>query len=274
MDDVLHWSFSDGPNLAGKVFPEGFSAAASTLPDDDFDPTQAWEHAYDVVYPGPPKFEEDHRVYYGSLRIAATPDGDQLRLRVRGVRQLQQHFRWERQHLEAEMTCGDGPLRPLADGAEWRLRLRLKNQADPATKPFAPLDEVGRLRGTRIEKRTVDGNWRLYREAPEGMPVVCDWALLAAVQSLPREGDGHAFVQLQQLERSFPDQRLRFMETFDARFGERDVRLHGFVHTGEGMIPSYYWVDDRGRLLIARYALSMLVYNAHPRLEKEAQNDV
>lgn len=272
MDDRLHWSFGDGPNLRGKVFPEGFSADDSSLPRDIFDPMENWENAYDVIYTGPPHFEEDNKVYYGSLRLSQKHIDCRVKLRVHGIRQLQQHYRWERQHLEAEMVCNGDALYSLAKDTPWRIRLRLKNQYDPETQPFAPLDETGRLRDGGIEKQAADGSWYTYQSIGLGMPVVSDWALLAAVQQMPPFPE-FRFAQLQQLERYFGDQRIRYLELFEARFGEQEVPLHGYVHTGKGMIPSYYWVDEHGRLLIARYALTTLVYNAHPRLEEVAKDD-
>ncbi len=46
------------------------------------------------------------------------------------------------------------------------------------------------------------------------------------------------------------------------------------MQVGSGIIPQFYWIDDSGRLLIARLALGMLVYNAAPRLDQIAKEDV
>ena len=59
MSDVLHWSFDDNVMLRKTVFPEGFSAAESTLPTEAFDPSLDWENSYDLVYSGPQDFTEN-----------------------------------------------------------------------------------------------------------------------------------------------------------------------------------------------------------------------
>lgn len=272
MGDKLHWSFNDSPMLVNKVFPEGFSAAQSTLPGGAFDPASDWENAYDVVYPGPQDFSEDKQTYYGSLRITAQFKKDRIALGVRGIRQSGQDYREERQHMQADSICRRDPLFSLKADENWNLQLRLKNQVDPATKPYAAMNETGRLQSGKLEKQAAAGDWYTYRTVASGMPVVSDWALLAAVQTLPRDRE-FTFGYFQQLERFSPGHRIHFMETFAARFGDHDITLHGYAQTGPDIIPSYYWVDDHGRLLIARFALSMLVYNSNPRLEKIAAND-
>ena len=37
----------------------------------------------------------------------------------------------------------------------------------------------------------------------------------------------------------------------DVLLAGQPVRLHAYDHLGEGIVPWIYWVDDRGRLLLA-----------------------
>ncbi|MBN2449273.1 MAG: hypothetical protein JXR77_02725 [Lentisphaeria bacterium] len=269
MEDRLHWSFGDGSSLAGIVFRDGFSAAAGTLPEGPFDPAADWEQAYDVVYTQAKGTEEDAHVYYGSLRLRKNREDGRCRLQVRARRQTGQKFASERMLLTAECLCRIDPPLALMEGASWRVDTHLINQRDPETRPFAAFREEGRLRGDAIEKKGPDGNWYGYRVRTAGLPLLSDWSLMAAVATLPRDREW-AFDLLRELESFHPRQRIRFLETFEARFGQRAVRLHGYVHVGEGTVPSFYWVDDAGRLLLVRTALSALVYNPRPRLEEEA----
>lgn len=273
MSDKLHWSLGDSNAMVKRFLPEGISAAASTLPQDGFEPAADWENSYDVVYAGPQPLGKDDRLYYGSLRIGARFEKDRLNLKIRGIRQLQQDFRFERQHLQAECSCHRDHLFSLKEGAVWSLGNRLKNQRDPVTRPYAKIDESGRVRSGKIEKKNAAGEWYTYRTLDPGTPVVSDWALLAAVQVLPRDRE-FKFGYFAQLERFSPEHRIKFLETVRARFGDRDVSLHGYVQTGRGVTPYFYWVDDHGRLLFARFALAALVYSQNPRLEKEAKHDI
>jgi len=269
--DQLHWSFSDGPNLTKVVFPGGFSAAESTLPTGEFDPSSDWEQAYDVVFPGygSPPDQNEALIYFGSLRLAARFDGDQLHMVVHGVRQLGQDFSRERQNLEARFTCRRESLFPLMDDRAWSVRTRLTNNLDPAVKGFARLDQTGRLSKGCIEWKNSGGRWIAGEGVDQSRPLVCDWALLAAVQVLPPEDLPVEFAQLQALERLHARQVISFLGLFSARFGAREVTVKGFVQRGEGMLPSFFWVDDQGRLLIARYGMYALVYNPNPRLDTE-----
>ena len=272
MSDKLHWSFDDSPILTKKVFAEGFSANETTLPQSAFDSSADWENSYDVIYAGPQDFSKDDYVYYGSLRVGVRFEKERLTLSVRGIRQLNQDYRCERQYLQAESVCRRDDLFSVEEGAPWSLRLRLKNQRDPATKPYAEMDETGCVQQDGIEKNTFAGKRYTYRISNSGQPVVSDWALLASVQTLPRDRE-FQFGYFQQLERYAAGHRIRFLETIQASFGGHDMTLHGYAQTGPGITPSFYWVDDHGRLLIARFALSALVYNSNPRLEKEAAHD-
>lgn len=123
----------------------------------------------------------------------------------------------------------------------------------------------GALDKRRIFKKGMSGDAFVYRTA-DTEPVVSNWSLLAAVQSLTHDRR-YSFSYLEELERFLPGHSIKFFEKFEARFGGRTAMLHGYTHTGPGIIPSFYWVDDCGRLLIARFGLCMLLYNRSPMME-------
>jgi hypothetical protein len=271
MRDKFHWSFSGG-SIFKKIFREGFSADESSLPQGDFDPGADWENSYDVVYVGPQSFTKDAHVYFGSLRVGAEFKIDRVNHNVSGIRQLNQDFNCERQHLQAECVCKRDELFSLKEGSVWRVENHLKNQRDPATLPYGRIDETGRLKPGRIEKTNAAGKWYNYRTIDAKVPVVSDWAMMAAVGSLRRNRE-YKFGYFPQLERFNAGHKICFVETFQARFGDRDIRLHGYAQTGPGITPSFYWVDDHGRLLIARFAVSAIVYNPKPLVERQSQHD-
>jgi len=59
-----------------------------------------------------------------------------------------------------------------------------------------------------------------------------------------------------------PGQSISYRTTIDVMLGGRAVRLHGFDHLGEGIVPWVYWVDDQGRLLFAVSGLAGYLLNA------------
>lgn len=274
MKNNLHWSFGDSSILVNKVFPEGFSADPGTLPSSaGFNPQGEWENTYDVVYAGCQPFTKNAHVYFGSLRIARKMENEDVLLTVSGIRQLQQDYQMERQRLQVKSVCRNDNLLSLKDGTDWSLHLQLENQKDPKTRPFAKMTETGRFQNRVIEKKSAAGSWYTYRTVNAGLSVVSDWSLLASVQTLPKDRT-FRFEYFPQLESCASGHQIRFFETFKARFGDRDVLLHGYVQTGPGILPVFYWTDESGRLLIARYALMTLIYNARPYMEREVYHVV
>ena len=265
MSDVLHWSFDDNVMLRKTVFPKGFSAAESTLPTGAFDPASDWENLYDLVYSGPQDFTEPNKYIYGSLRLGAKFSGDSVRLTVNSVRQMGQNFPVEREFLTTAFDCSRDALFSLKDPSNWKIEAETRNVQSAQAAPFRNYFQKGSLNKNRIYKKGGSGRSYLYRDAGSG-PVACNWGLLAAVQTLPRDRR-FSFFYFEDLERCYSGHSIAFLEDFEAEFGGRKVMLHGYTHKGAGLIPSYYWVDDSGRLLIARFGLAMLVYNANPEID-------
>ncbi len=272
MSDILHWSFGDNPILKEKVFVKGFSAAESTLPSSGFVPDGEWENSYDLVYTGPQLFTKDDYVYYGSLRISRCTVGDDVVMKVSEINQMEQDFRSARQHIVSECTCRNEPLLPLAQEVDWNINIRTKNQHDPLTKAYSEINETGRLKGGIIQKKDGGGKWYDYKKTDGDLPVVSNWSLLASVGGISG-GNPLEFGYFSKLEKFSLGHKVRFLETFKADFGGREVVLNGYVHTGPSITPYFYWVDQNGRLLIARFALSALIFNKKPRIESEAADD-
>jgi hypothetical protein len=265
MSENYHWSFDDNVMLRNTVFPKGFSAPESTLPTGAFDPSSDWENSYDLVYSGPQDFTEPNKYIYGSLKLAAKFSGDSVRLSVHSVRQMGQNFPREREFLTTAFDCNRDDLFSLKDPSHWKIEAETRNVQSAPAAPYRNYFQKGSLNKSRIYKKGASGSSYLYREA-EGGPVACNWGLLAAVQTIPRDRR-FSFSYFEDLERFSAGHSIAFLEDFEAEFGGRKVMLHGYTHKGPGIIPSYYWVDDSGRLLIARFGLAMLVYNANPEIE-------
>jgi hypothetical protein len=266
VEDKLHWSCDDGLLLSKKVFPEGFSAQNSTLPNTKFNPDSDWHNSYDLVNTGFQFIDNDAAVYYGSLHIAAKFENDQVKLTASGTRQFNQSFTAERQHFQSESVCKLDEQFSLKEDTVWKVKNELKNQHDPATHPYSQINESGKISAGCIKKTDSAGKWYSYQQA-KSKQVVSDWALCASAGRLNRKKQ-YKFDYLQQLQRLSCGHTIRFLESFDARFGRRNITLHGYVQTGPAITPCFYWVDDHGRLIMARFALSAIVYNPQPRIER------
>ena len=265
--DKLHWSFGSTQTMVEKVFPEGFSADKSTLPNEAFKPEGSFKNSYDLVYTGNQGFVEDHKVYYGYLTIEVSRKGETVEIEIDSMRQLNQNFKTERQQTKAQFKCSNDPLFPLMEGFEWKINKTLHNQKDKKTLPFRLFEETGRYNNNKIEKKDHKGLWYTYKEIDTKLPLVADWAILAGCHALGSDKT-YEFAHLQQLERYAYRHRIDFVENFDARFGKHEVALKGFMQKGYGITPAYYWMDKHGRLLIANYSLYALVYNPSPKLKE------
>jgi hypothetical protein len=267
MSEKYHWSFGDNPMWKNMVFPNGFSAVESTLPSRPFDPSADWENAYDVVYTGRQDAKQPGKCYYGSLRLGASFSGRDVRLSIKSIRQTSQMFNCERRILSAFCECNRDELVSLKNNAAWSLKGEMVNLLNPQSPPFRNYKYSGTYSDGVISKTTGAGKTFRYRSVDPSMPLVSNWALAAAVQTLPRDRE-FRFNYFEDLECLQPGEHaIRFYKEFDAEFGGRKVKLFGYAHHGAGIIPSYYWLDESGRLLIARFGLISLVYNPEPMLE-------
>jgi len=265
-DKSLHWSFNDNVMLSKTIFAKGFGAAKSTLPKDAFDPSVNWANSYDLVYIGPQGFTEPGKYIYGSLRLKTQFSGSSVKLNIRSIRQTGQNFAHEREFLSTAFECNRDDLFSLKKGSDWKITAETCNVKTPQVAPFRYYELKGSFKGGKILKQGKVGREYVYRQPDKALPVVSNWSILAAVQTLPRDR-AFKFTYFEDLERLSNNHSIRFMGDFEATFGNRKVMLHGYSHKGAGIIPSFYWLDDSGRLLIARFGLSMLVYNEKPILE-------
>jgi len=267
----LHWSFGSTRTMIEKVFPEGFSAEQSTLPDEMFLPDGSFRNSYDLVYTGNQDFTVDNKVYYGYLILDVSRKDGAVEILVESVRQLNQNFNTERQHTTTLLKCKDETLFPLSEGYEWKIVKTLNNIKDVKAEPFQRFEESGRYTGQVIEKQDAKGDWYTYKELDPLLPLICDWSILAGCHTLGPDTDLE-FAYIQQLERYSYRHQIRFMENFEARFGMHEVAMRGFGQRGYGITPAYYWADEHGRLLIANYSLYALVYNPAPKLKTIIEN--
>jgi len=264
--DKLHWSFGSTKTMLDKVFPEGFSAEQSTLPDEKFKPKKSFRNSYDLVYTGNQTFTEDDKVYYGYLILDVSRKNGAVEIVVDSVRQLNQNLNTERQQTSTLLKCKDESLFPLSEGFEWKIVKTLHNIRDDKAAPFQHFEESGRYTGKEIEKQDANGEWYKYKEVDAQLPLITDWSILAGCHSLGTDAD-FEFAYFQQLERYSYRHHIQFMENFEARFGMHEVAMKGFAQRGYGITPGYYWTDEHGRLLIANYSLYALVYNPAPKLK-------
>lgn len=64
---------------------------------------------------------------------------------------------------------------------------------------------------------------------------------------------------LENMEYVKPHHKLTYIDSIQASFGGKRVRLNGFCQTGAGTLPTYYWATDSGLLIYIRNGIHLLV---------------
>ena len=162
--------------------------------------------------------------------------------------------------IDAEISCLKNAL---ASPVKWRLSSRF-TRPDGKLRGELSVDERAVIKGNILQIET--GRRTLKRRVSSSM--TSDWSLFEAVQRLEyNEESKLAFDLLEGLSLLKQDHRLFFAAT-DAELADEPLRRHGLVQIGSGILPSEYWVDERGRLL---FVCSM---NKAYILDENAENTI
>ena len=160
------------------------------------------------------------------------------------------HTRGERG--EARFVCGDDPLRSLKDS--WHLAVR--NTADGDYRSY---ESWGRAVESDPDRLLLEVSYdrKAYiaiGTVPAATGCTSSWALLEGLPTLaatgwPQTNDSFAF--LDDLEKLKPHNMLGYLGKFSQSTGGASVDLEGYYVHGTGTIPTYYWLDDHGHVVIA-----------------------
>lgn len=245
---------------------EGFQPPAGA-----FDPSGAWETTFDL-------WETTQRAYkVGAFSLTRTPvDGERFRLEMR----LRKLATLGSQYCIAGMTCATDAL---ATPLDWELETVL---CDDKGQPI----EETRLRETGL---AVPGGLRVRigdreRTVPVQGPMAFWFGLFEAVQrrSAP-DAPALEFTLIDRFNQQVkPRQKLAFRRAatielggkrvwrenaveleagtvyrpVEAREGAVATKVNAWEQTGFGVLPTVYWVDDAGRLLMVLSGIAAYVY--------------
>ena len=94
-------------------------------------------------------------------------------------------------------------------------------------------------------------------------PLTCNWTLFDVIPALAGglrdSGEAQRLTILEDLEKVRNNGQVRFLESYDLQLDGDSVALTGYVLIAEGMTPSYWWLDARGRVLIASTLYQTLI---------------
>lgn len=83
-------------------------------------------------------------------------------------------------------------------------------------------------------------------------PVTLSWGLWDAVQRIPHDKTwlGHFTLIDGLCNQIKSNQSLRYINRLRINWHTRQMELHAYEHTGDGTIPTTYWIDECNRLLV------------------------
>ncbi len=205
-------------------------------PEGTFDPAGTWVQEYDYVALGYWHFRTQ-----GSLRIARRPIGNgsvSLRFDMDRIgRTGYSHY------IVAEMEAHDDAL---AVPKAWRMEAKIAKSGDDPPYLFSGMRKMGRLEGATL---TVVTGGDAESTALPG-PCTCKWSLIDVAQRLPREKTERLrFSLIDEFDEVRHNQYITYRTTAMLPLRDGPAKLTAYEHLGEGVIPTVYWVDERGRTL-------------------------
>jgi hypothetical protein len=175
------------------------------------------------------------------------------------------------ENLRAEFQCGIDPLRTLMEA--WRIET--ENTAGNLHKRFTCDGRIeGAADGGKEVRLNVNGLEFVSGSCPGDLPITCTWALFDVIPGLHAGKNDliekSELVLIDDLEKLKAPVYIGYLESIDldviradeasaATGGPRGFRLSGYYVYGNGMTPSYWWIDTRNNVVIASTTFQTLV---------------
>ena len=155
------------------------------------------------------------------------------------------------ENLRMQFRCNDEPYRPLTDS--WRVNARNRGR-----DAYSRATCDGRLTVNKEVKLRINGTEISAGTVAAEVKLTCDWALFdvipALVQTIQTSDDSVEIAVLEDLEQLRLKSRIGFLESI-----EIPIPLNGYYLYGIGLLPSYWWLDAYGNVVIASSTFETLV---------------
>ena len=120
---------------------------------------------------------------------------------------------------------------------------------------------TGMEAGRRVVSLLVNGVELRAGELDPTLPLTCWWALFDWLPAImDGEVETQAFALLEDLEKVRVPCTIRALA--DGPLDLAGHRLHGYCQHGAGMLPSYWWLDERGTVCVVASMFHTLVLRA------------
>ena len=169
------------------------------------------------------------------IRFVNTTSGEDLQLNFSCAGDERRSLTGEWQ-VQTENSAGDLYRRFLCKG---RLERRDNGRSDIRLN----------INGLEVVAGTVDGS----------IPLTCNWSLFDVIPSLDGNPSNTEIALLEDLEKLRPHNQVGYLENWTLELGQRREELAGYFLRGEGVVPSYWWVDRFGNVVVVSSTLQTFV---------------
>lgn len=267
-----HWSLTDNPHLL-RALEYSFIP-----PEGVHDLLGDWRLSYDLVFCGPQNFQKIEWLYQGWVVISRNANKDG----TFDLSSIEQHvlgpdpaLEWQR--IETRLSLNTDSLATIPDNRPWTIRTHTLGQTDPDARPFSTTGErslITTVEGRRIWKRSVGTTLTWQTELPGNLPITSSPGLMEACSRMvPDSALAPEFGILRQGTSWCPGQTLKALAGAPLTVGGCHLHLHGFVQTGTGHLPTFFWYDEPGRLVAMRQGILALVHNPDPVMKARCPHE-
>ena len=240
----LHWSFdynygAQNPHFAQQLV-ETFRRFYAEPETDRIDP-EAAEHIYDIF----PNYWRGYAIrehLQDSLSLGEAVIKRQQADDTRWHYTIQYTNRTSGEELQLRFHTADDLYRSLT--GQWHIRAQNDCQDSYSTLACEGQRVADEIRLTVNHAEITVGL------IGEETPFTCNWALFDVIPALSgaiqKSGEVVEMAILEDLEKLRPTNRLGFLESIQLH----ETQLDGYYLYGEGLLPSYWWLDRGGNVAI------------------------
>ncbi len=167
------------------------------------------------------------------------------------------------ENLHLDFYTADDDLRTLRD--TWRVTAT--NNAGDNYRKFTCEGHITSQRDQQRITLVVNNTTLPIGHIDNAHPITCNWTLFDAIPNLAHQlkasGKKISLAILEDLEKIRTPVRIGYFEDWTLPLDNRTLKLSGFFVYGAGMLPSYWWLDQQGQVMIASTTFQTFVLSGN-----------
>ena len=246
----LHWSFDYNYGAQNPQFAqELIKTLRDSEPGVNVHGSDPRTHVYDVLpnyWRGYSNRQRTERLQIGTVTLQRHKDDTNLWHYA-----VNYENTTSGEHLKMRFYCLDEDYRPLT--GDWDIDARNRG-----VDAYTRLKCAGYLTPDSEVRLRINGVEITVGNVATAVKLTCNWALFDVIprlaETIQASAAGIDIALLEDLEQLRPKGRLDFLESI-----QTPVPLSGYSLHGVGLLPSYWWLDANGEVVIASTFFETLV---------------